>query len=769
MSEPLTYFYLAAAVSVAVCALLLVLIAPPQPAKSPLVVAMLLAAFWSLGDAFTNAGTTPQHVQLGVGLSMFAWAPVPFIMIRLALIYGEHHRAARSLAVNAVLLIPAVLSAFVVLTGRLHSAYLPAPLHGGFYLAEVTPWQHFINGYFLAYMVASGVLLSRAFSRTAMIEYRASARLFLRLIVPATAVGAITNGGLAFVGVQPPFLASTITSLVGVTLGIGMLREGVFAPLAAYKRQAETMIRTSEARYRTLAEISPDAVAVMTFEGRLRMVNARFAELFGFTSVSACLEWGSSAFELVVEEARPRVYRAAARTAHRDRSGPAEVQCRRVDGGALAVEVSAGVLRSSDGAPEALILTARDLSERKQAEARRRDLEVQVQRTQKLESLGVLAGGIAHDFNNILSAILGNAGLAVERLEDGETEDAIERLRTIRDAARRAASLTRQMLEYAGRSTPVLGPLDLSALVREMSSLLRVSINKKVDLSCELGDAVMGVGDASQMQQVLLNLITNAAEAIGDRPGTITLRTQTVSVGAREVRDSGTGELLPPGAYLLLEVGDTGVGMDRATQSRMFEPFFTTKFAGRGLGLAAVLGIVRSHHGVVVVDSEPGRGTRVRVYVARAGAAVDHRAEASVSTGAPRRRIVGQVLVVDDEALVREVATLALKGAGFEVLTASDGEEALELLRSCGAGLAAVVLDVTMPRLGGIEVFGRLREVHPALPVLWSSGHAERDLGGLAQAPCCGFLAKPYLPDELVEKLDGLLAAARRSQSGSRT
>ncbi|MDE3154273.1 MAG: PAS domain S-box protein [Acidobacteriota bacterium] len=384
-------------------------------------------------------------------------------------------------------------------------------------------------------------------------------------------------------------------------------------------------------------------------------------------------------------------------------------------------------------------------------------LEAQVQHAQKLESLGVLAGGIAHDFNNLLLGVLGHAGLARMELADDSPVQA--RLSQIELTAQRAAELTNQMLAYSGKGRFVVQPLDLSNLVQEMTHLLHSAISKKAELRFDFGDALPAVhADVSQVRQIVMNLITNASDALGDRNGVITIRTGLVRVDAQYLSDTYVNEALPDGPYVFVEVSDTGCGMDAATRARIFDPFFTTKFTGRGLGLAAVLGIVRGHHGAIKVYSEPGMGTTFKVLLPAAAEAAHE-----LAAPAPVREewhSDGLVLVVDDEEGVRTVAQGVLERCGFDVLEAGDGREGVDVFRAHAGEIRAVLLDMTMPRMSGVEALREIRQIRRDVPVILSSGYSEADavdhfrFGGDELA---GFIQKPYAAAGLVDKLRQVL------------
>jgi len=391
------------------------------------------------------------------------------------------------------------------------------------------------------------------------------------------------------------------------------------------------------------------------------------------------------------------------------------------------------------GRPAKMFGTIQDITERKESEAERRRLEQQILHAQKLESLGVLAGGIAHDFNNILTAVIGNAGLARLRLETGSP--ALENLRQIELAAGRAADLARQMLAYSGKGRFRVEALDLNQLVEEMEQMLRVSISKKAILRLSFARPLPAVdADATQLHQVVMNLVINASEAIGEGDGVITISTGSLACSREFLQEIWLDERLPEGRYVTLEVADTGCGMDKETLARIFDPFFTTKFTGRGLGMAAVLGIVRGHRGAIKAYSEPGRGTTFKVFFP-AGL---------LQPPAPREQAPqtpwsgsGTALLVDDEEGVRAIAAAMLRELGFDVVTACDGAEAIERYREGRPDL--VLLDLTMPHLDGEQAFRELRALDPSARVLLSSGYNELEVAQrFAGRGLAGFIQKPY-------------------------
>ena len=409
----------------------------------------------------------------------------------------------------------------------------------------------------------------------------------------------------------------------------------------------------------------------------------------------------------------------------------------------------------ASGAPSIYGLV-QDLTELRRAEENQRKLEQQVMQAQKLESLGVLAGGIAHDFNNLLTSILGNADLALSELSPANP--ARTYLDDIETVTRRAADLCRQMLAYSGKGRFVVQPLSLNDLVREIAYLLTVSISKKVVVKYNFfPDLPSVLADATQVRQIVMNLITNASEAIGEVSGVVTLSTGIMDCDEAYLQGAvGDAEIHPEGQYVFLEVSDTGCGMDSDTLSRIFDPFFTTKFTGRGLGLAAVLGIVRGHKGALRVYSEQGCGTTFKVLLPshRQPAQTLELAE-STSHGWRGR---GTVLLADDEESIRSMGRRLLERAGFEVLTASDGREAVELYLQHRDAVRLVVLDLTMPHLDGEACFRELRRADPRVKVIMTSGYNEQDVvdrfvgKGLA-----GFVQKPYRAADLLPKVREVL------------
>ena len=397
----------------------------------------------------------------------------------------------------------------------------------------------------------------------------------------------------------------------------------------------------------------------------------------------------------------------------------------------------------------------RDVTERQRIE--RKLLEAQ-----KLESLGVLAGGIAHDFNNLLTGILGNASLA--RLEVPEGSPMETCLEQIEQASERAADLCKQMLAYSGKGRFVVERLDLSAVVRKTADLIRLSINKSAVLKLSLANGLPPISaDATQIRQIIMNLVINASDAITERSGVINVRTGALRADRAYLSETYLAPSLPEGDYVFLEVSDNGCGMSPETVKKIFDPFFTTKFTGRGLGLAAVLGIVRGHQGALKVYSKPGSGTTFKLLLpAAAGLPEDMKTPAPELL--PEWRGSGTILLVDDEETVRAVSERMLRKMGFDVLPATNGSEALDIFRRGESHFSAVMLDLTMPHPDGNATFRELRRINPNIRVLLMSGFNEQDATlRFAGQGLSGFIQKPFEASALRAKLHAMFEIASSS------
>ena len=410
-------------------------------------------------------------------------------------------------------------------------------------------------------------------------------------------------------------------------------------------------------------------------------------------------------------------------------------------------------------APLRITGTHSNITERKRAEEESARLQAKMLETQKLESLGVLAGGIAHDFNNLLTVILGNAALLRLDAEVGPASTA--RFDNIITASNRAADLCRQLLAYAGKGSFAIEHINLNDIVTETARLLELTISRHAVLDFALADKLPSIGaDPSQIRQVVMNLLLNASEAMGEPSGRIRLATQVIRLGSAEFSEAQLSSGLAPGDYVRLEITDTGSGMTPEVLGKIFDPFFSTKFTGRGLGLAAVLGIVRSHHGTLRVTSELGHGSTFRIFLPAAQGSSEHPFQPLAPTVRSASGPAGTVLVVDDEAPVRQLVMDVLKAGGYETIGAADGLAALEIFRVNPNRFACVLLDLTMPGLDGPKTLIAMKQLRPDVVGIIMSGYTEQDArASLADCGAVAFIQKPFTVETLYRKL----AAARQT------
>jgi PAS domain S-box-containing protein len=548
-------------------------------------------------------------------------------------------------------------------------------------------------------------------------------------------------------------------------------------------------------RYQELFEFAPGAYLVTDPSGIVRQANRSASRLL---RVAPTFLGGKALAAYIATEDRARFRSLLTELGSGSGSHSAAFKLQPREGGSLDAELTYSVSQAREGQPTVIRWLVRDVTEREQmareiralnrelesrVAARTADLseahrlaqdlvvkeqtarraaefsEAHARHVQKLESIGVLAGGIAHDFNNLLHVVLGNADIALSNLAKGSA--AREPIEEVVRATLRAADLTRQLLAYSGKGAFVVRHLDLSTEVREMATLLRTGISKQAMLAWELSSNLPAVSaDPTQIRQIVMNLITNASDALGQRGGTITLRTGVTRL--KDLDDQNFGVPLEgespedpsKGPLVYLEIGDTGGGMTPDTLSRIFDPFFSTKFTGRGLGLAAVMGIVRSHHGLIRVRTAPGEGTVFRVLFPAVGGAARTSGKTTVERSDWQGS--GTILVVEDEEGVREVAERILQEIGFQTIAAEDGRRALEIMDKVGDSVTAVLLDLSMPRMGGAETFRRLRAVRPNLPILMMSGYTEQVVAPQFSGSgpgITGFLQKPFMAEDLIAVL----------------
>ncbi len=513
--------------------------------------------------------------------------------------------------------------------------------------------------------------------------------------------------------------------------------------------EAEDGRRTLEA----LMEHIPEGLAIADApDARIRMVSRYGAEMLGrklellenTTARERPSAWGIYHADGKTL-ARPEELPLGRAVRNGENTPDEEWVIRRPDGTSLVTLGQAAPIRDSQGRITGGLVTWRDISERKR-------LEQKLRESAKLESLGVLAGGIAHDFNNLLTGVLGNASLLTEELPEGSVAWGFAQ--NIASAAEQAARLSQQMLAYSGRGRFVVEPVDVSEYIRRTLPLVESSIPKHVELSLDLPGTLPPIeADTAQLQQVIMNLVINGAEAIAPPGGRLTVTARSLSVDEHYIRGLSLNEDLRPGTYVAVEVTDTGCGMDEKTAARIFDPFFTTKFLGRGLGLAAVQGIVRGHKGAIKVYSSPGHGTTLRVLFPATAHAL--RNAAPEEAGAPRLEGgSGTVLVIDDEEIVRSTANNALRRLGYTVVTASDGTEGIEVFRALRDRVVVVLLDMTMPGISGEETLHELRKIKPDVAVVLSSGFGETEaLRRFGSHHLAGFLQKPYSMKALASRV----------------
>ncbi len=523
---------------------------------------------------------------------------------------------------------------------------------------------------------------------------------------------------------------------------VGTLNQA-FYKMADSLNQSQEGLRESQERFKKLSDLTFEGILIHNM-GIATDVNESLAKMFGYSKEELI---GKNLIELLVpREYHPILKENMLKTV----TNPYVVEGRKKDGTLFPVEIESRIITEEK---ENFRVTAlRDITESKRIEEERFKLEEQMVQTQKLESLGVLAGGIAHDFNNLLAAIMGHAELTKRRLPP--ESPAVENLKQIELASERAADLAKQMLAYSGKGKFVTETINLNNLLEEMIHMLQVSISKNVVLRLDPYASLPAINaDATQIRQIIMNLVINASEAIGKKSGVISISTGCMDCDKNYLKNVWLEENLTDGLYVYLEVADTGCGMDKDTLSKLFDPFFTTKFTGRGLGMSAVMGIVRGHKGALKVYSEIGKGTTFKILLPASNKPAEvFNGELHVDTWVG----TGKVLLVDDEETVRGIGVEMLKELGFDPLTANDGKEALEIFKN-NADIAFVILDLTMPKMGGEQCYRELKLLSPDVRVIVSSGYNEYEVSqkfigkGIA-----GFVQKPYKFSTLKDAIKNL-------------
>ena len=556
----------------------------------------------------------------------------------------------------------------------------------------------------------------------------------------------------------PLFLPNTAESHAPARYLVGVAED------VTERRQAEEALQQSADSLRLAQELAN----VGSYDRNLQGGNVHWSEqMFRIHGADPVRDDPNAMGDLIERfvhaDDRSILRRAMRQLATTGRAGPYAYRVVHVDGTVRNVVGQGAILRDVNGLPQRRVGSVIDVTARTAAEEERALLETKVREVQKLESLGVLAGGIAHDFNNLLVGILGNASVSL--LDMPVSSPAHAAVTAIERAARDAASLTRQLLAYAGKGRFLLEPLDLSVLVRQLRPVLQTALGARASLVNELADHLPVVhADGEQLRQAVVNVVTNAAEAIGDRPGAIKVLTSEESLDEARLRRCLSGSRAKPGLFSCITVEDDGGGMDEATLARIFDPFFSTRLAGRGLGLAATLGIVHGHSGALEVVSARGHGTTMRLYFP---AAYEEKERSLTTTGAPgtaAARVRVRVLVVDDDAHVRALAHRVLNRLHYEATEVADGEEALDFLRADPTQVDAVLLDMTMPRLNGEDTLRGIRALAPWMPVILMSGHDEREVTPrLLEHGLGGYLQKPFTVDALAQMFARVVGPPERS------
>lgn len=533
-----------------------------------------------------------------------------------------------------------------------------------------------------------------------------------------------------------------------------------FARDVTERRRAEQALAQLTREQKLILDSAADGIAGFDRDGKFTFVNPAAARMLG---VNAADLIGRSVCEVLFSSSArsPEEHAASCPICSTLRSGHGtlrtESRFARADGSSFPVEYSVSLMRS-DTELVGAVLSFKDVTEQQRTAEERRLLEAQIQQAQKLESLGLLAGGIAHDLNNTLVGVQGNACIALEQLCQGT--DLHRRLQRIVAACERASKVIQQMLAYAGHVTCETSPLDLNHLIEDMLDFMRAGVPNSITLRTNLEPQLPAIdGDNGQLQQVLTNLLVNAAEAIGDAPGQITMSTESATLDARQLARYFPGQELTPGVYVRLHVEDTGRGMSAETLQRIFEPFFSRKGAGRGLGLSAMRGVIRAHLGGIAVDSQRGRGTRFTIALPAVGQPATHK-PTPPAHGPVHCRKGTTVLVVDDEYEVRDVVKDVLTARGVNVLAAEDGSRAVEIFREHADRIDVVLLDLAMPGKSGDEVLREILAIRPDARVIVSSGFIEESVSSrFDDVKPAAFLSKPFAPDTLMERIGDVLTS----------
>ena len=513
------------------------------------------------------------------------------------------------------------------------------------------------------------------------------------------------------------------------------------------RQQAEDALRESEERFREMAELMPQTIFETDVTGRLSFANRKAFDSFGYTQED--FDRGINSIDMLAPEERQRGVENIFKIVGGEEIGLNEYTAMRKDGSKFPIMIhSAPIVRNGE------ILGLRgfmvDITDRKKTEEERLRLETQFHQAQKMETIGTLAGGIAHDFNNLMTTILGNTSLMLFDIDNSHPHYAL--LKNIERQINRGAELTTQLLGYARKGKYLVKPVSLNQIIEESAAAFGRT-RKEITIGYELADDLLAVeADQGQIQQVLLNLFVNAADAM-PTGGKLMLKTSNATHN-----DIKSKEYQPvAGDYLRLSVSDTGIGMDEKVRQRIFDPFFSTKETGKGtgLGLASVYGIIKNHGGYIEVQSQKGQGSQFSIFLPASAKQVPTIAESApeIIKGS------GTILVVDDEEMVLDVGARVLKKLGYTVLESNNGRHAVELYKKLQDKINLVVLDIVMPDMGGAEVYDRLKEINPDVKVLLSSGYSIDDQAReIMERGCDGFIQKPLSLKAMSDKIAGILS-----------
>lgn len=533
----------------------------------------------------------------------------------------------------------------------------------------------------------------------------------------------------------------------------------VFAEVIA-RRSTTSALRHERILINALMDNVPDHIYFKDIQSRFIRINKAHAISLGLKDASEAI--GKTDYDFFSKEHAKKAFEDEQRIIKTGEPLVAvEEKLIRRDGSTGWVSTTKLPLRDDTGKVIGTFGISRDITEIKKVEEEKRKLESRIQQTQKLESLGLLSSEIAHDFNNFLAGIMGNTGLVLAQLSP--SSKAWGHVKQIEAITARAAELTNQMLAYAGKSKFTREPLVLSSLIREMSEFFTVSVPYRIKMCYELADNIPAFdADITQIRQILMNLVTNAADAIGERDGTITIRTGITECDRTYLSQCYVDDNLPVGTYVFIEVVDTGCGMDATTQARIFDPFFTTKVKGRGLGLASVLGIVRAHRGTLKVYSEPGHGTTFRILFPVSSSSTPSKQKDEIEdihgwSGS------GSVLIVDDEEIVRIVTGGLVASYGFTPYTAGDGKTAEHLLTEKSSEIVLALIDVSMPEMAHGKLLAGLRKIKPNMKIILVSGYGKEAATEGISEPFDGFLQKPFSSVQIAIAIKNVLCKPDKS------